>query len=238
MASRKDEKARLRQEREDRERAAAAGARRKRLVGYGVAGVLGVAALVAVIVVAMAGGGSGSTGNGGGNAAGDKAAAPVDPADVASSPIPPQRITDLAQATKAARCTTRKFASEGRDHVPDEVTYKSDPPHSGPHDPIPIEDGIFTDVPREENAVHGLEHGRILLEYKPTASEETKGQMKALFDEDPYHMILLPNPKMPYEVAAVAWTNVLGCKQANPQVFDAIRAFKERYRDRGPEFVP
>ena len=101
MASRKDEKARLRQEREDRERAAAAGARRKRLVGYGVAGVLGVAALVAVIVVAMAGGGGGSTGNGGGTAA----IRPPRRSTPRTSPrarFRPQRMTDLAQAAKAA----------------------------------------------------------------------------------------------------------------------------------------
>jgi hypothetical protein len=234
MASRKDEKARLRAEREERERTAAAGARRKRLIGYGVAGVLGVAALVAVIVVALAGGGGGN----GGGGEGGPAAGPADPGDFPSSPVPPRRITDLAQAAKAAGCTTQSFRSEGDEHVPDEVTYKSDPPHSGNHDPVPLEDGAYLEVPREENAVHALEHGRILVEFKPSASEEVKGQLKSLFDEDPYHVLVLPNPKMPYEVAAVAWTEVLGCKQAKPQVFDAIRAFKERHRDRGPEFVP
>ncbi|CAN5613266.1 hypothetical protein BH24ACT24_BH24ACT24_03950 [soil metagenome] len=234
MASRKDEKARLREEREERERTAAAGARRKRLVGYGAAGVLGVAALVAVIVVALAGG-NGGTGGGGG---GGQAAGPIEPAEFPSSPIPPQRITDLAQAARAAGCTTQSFRSEGETHTPEPVKYKSSPAHSGDHNEIPIEDGLYADVPRTENAVHSLEHGRIEIEFKPSASEETRGQLKALFDEDPYHMILLPNATMPYEVAAVAWTEVLGCKRSNPQVFDAIRAFKERHRDRAPEFVP
>ncbi len=236
MASRKDEKARLREEREERERTAAAGARRKRLVGYGAAGVLGVAALVAVIVVALAGGNGGTGGGGGGS--GGQAAGPVEPADFPSSPAPPQRITDLAQAARAAGCTTQSFRSEGDTHTPEPVKYKSSPPHSGNHNEIPIEDGLYDEAPRNENSVHALEHGRILMDYKPSASEETKGQLKALFDEDPYHMVLLPNAKMPYEVAAVAWTEVLGCKRANPQVFDAIRTFKERHRDRAPEFVP
>jgi len=236
MASRKDEKARLREEREERERAAAAGSRRKRLIGYGTAGVLGLAALVAIIVVALAGGDGGTGGSSEGG--GEQAAAPVDPADFPSSPVPPQRVTDLAQAARAAGCTTQKFPSEGSTHVSTPVRYKSNPAQSGNHDQIPIEDGVYADAPRNENAVHGLEHGRILVEFKPSVSEEMKGQLKSLFDEDPYHVILMPNPKMPFEVAAVAWTNVLGCKQANPRVFDAIRAFKERHRDRGPEFVP
>jgi hypothetical protein len=235
MASRKDEKARLRAEREERERTAAAGARRKRLIGYGAAGVLGLAALVAVVVVALAGGGGEGGGSGGESRA---AAVPADPSELPTEPVPPRRISDLDQAARAAGCTARGFRSEGRDHVPDDVTYKSDPPHSGPHDAVPSEDGVYTDAPPDENLVHSLEHGRVIVQYKPSVSEEMKGQLKALFDEDPYHMMLLPNPDMPHEVAASAWTQVLGCERANDKVFDAIRAFKERHRDRAPEFVP
>jgi hypothetical protein len=42
---------------------------------------------------------------------------------------------------------------------------------------------------------------------------------------------------MPYEVAAVAWGHVAACKRVNDASFDVIRAFTERYRDKGPEFV-
>jgi hypothetical protein len=233
MSSRKEEKARLRQEREERERTAAAGAQRRRLIGYGVAGVLGAAALVAIIVVALAGGGGG--GEGGGPGGGPAVATD---GDFPTSPVPPQRTSDIAQATRASRCTAKSFANEGRDHVPGTVKYKSNPPHSGDHNPIPAEDGPYLEAPRNENLVHSLEHGRIVIQFKPSVSEEVKGQLKSLFDEDPYHILLVPNPRMPYEVAATAWTEVLGCPQANEQVFDAIRTFKERHRDRGPEFVP
>ncbi len=236
MASRKDEKARLRREREERERAAAKGARQRRLIGYGVAGALGLAALIAIVVVALAGDGDGP----GGSSEQRSDGGPVEPSSAGfpSSPVPPQRIADLDQAAKAAGCKVESFRSEGRDHVPGSVTYKAPVPHSGPHDPVAAEDGVYSDAPRMENAVHALEHGRIIMEFRPSASEETRGQLKSLFDEDPYHMVLMPNARMPYEVAAVAWTEVLGCPKANPRVYDAIRAFKERHRDRGPEFVP
>ncbi len=236
MASRKDEKARLRQERQERERIAAAGARRKRLLGYGIAGVLGVAALAAVIVVALVGGSGGTVGDG--SAGGSEAAAPVEPADFPSSPVPPQRVADLPQASRSAGCTTQSPRNEGDDHVPNDVNYKSSPPSSGPHSETPAEDGVYLEAPRQENVLHAAEHGRIVVQFRPSVSEETKGQLKSLFEEDPYHLLLIPNPEMPYEVAATAWTEVLGCKRASPQVFDAIRAFKERHRDRGPEFVP
>jgi hypothetical protein len=235
VASRKEEKARLRQEREERERTAAAGARRKRLIGYGVAGALGLAVLIAIVAVSIAGGGGGD--GGGGNGSGDGPVEP-DPAGFPTSPVPAQRTTVISQAARAAGCTTRSFRSEGRDHTPDPVQYKSNPAHSGSHDPVPAEDGAYTEAPRTENLVHSLEHGRVIVQFRPSASEELKGQLKSLYDEDPYHVILTPNPDMPYEVAATAWTEVLACEQANPQVFDAIRAFKERHRDRGPEFVP
>ena len=41
-----------------------------------------------------------------------------------------------------------------------------------------------------------------------------------------------------YEMAATAWTRTLGCPKMNDKAFDAIRAFRDEYRDQGPEFVP
>lgn len=234
MASRKEEKERLRAEREERERDAAAGARRRRLLGYGAGGALALAAVVAIVVVALAGG-DGDGGGGNGSSGGPAGPSAGDYPDV---PVPPQRVADLDQATRAAGCTTRSFRSEGRDHVTEPVRYGSNPPHSGPHNPVPAEDGVYDEAPRTEALVHSLEHGRILMQFRPQVSDETKGRLKSLYDEDPSHMLLVPNARMPYEVAATAWTNVLGCRKATPAVFDTIRAFKVRYRDRGPEYVP
>ena len=233
MASRKEEKERRRAEREERERAAAAAARRRRLVGYGAGGALALAAVVAIAVVALAGGGG--EGGGGGSSGGPSGPSAATYPDV---PIPPQRVADLDQAVRAAGCTTKSFRSEGRDHVTEPVRYGSNPPHSGPHHPIPADDGIYDEAPRTEALVHSLEHGRIVVQFRPQVSDEVKGQLKSLYEEDPSHMLLVPNARMPYEVAATAWTNVLGCRKATPAVFDAIRAFRVRYRDRGPEYVP
>jgi hypothetical protein len=40
---------------------------------------------------------------------------------------------------------------------------------------------------------------------------------------------------MPYDVAAVAWTHILGCRTFNPRVFDAIRAFRLKWTLQAPE---
>ncbi len=54
-----------------------------------------------------------------------------------------------------------------------------------------------------------------------------------------YHLLLFENgTNMPFAVAATAWDQQLGCPTMNPQVFDAIRAFRDEYIDKGPEKVP
>jgi hypothetical protein len=63
MAARKEEKERRRAERLEAERQEAAAARKRTILGYGVAGVL-TAAVVAGIIVVVAGSGGGSSGSG------------------------------------------------------------------------------------------------------------------------------------------------------------------------------
>ena len=60
-----------------------------------------------------------------------------------------------------------------------------------------------------ENLVHSLEHGRITVQYGPDVPDEVVGSLKAMFDEDPVHMILVPPDQsgMEYAVAATAWTD-------------------------------
>jgi hypothetical protein len=40
------------------------------------------------------------------------------------------------------------------------------------------------------------------------------------------------------QIAATAWTQSLTCDAMNDKVFDAIRTFRARYIDKGPETVP
>jgi hypothetical protein len=46
------------------------------------------------------------------------------------------------------------------------------------------------------------------------------------------------NTNMPYEVAATAWTHIMGCKTVNDKTWDALRAFRDRFVDKGPELIP
>lgn len=224
MASRKEKKEALREQRLAAERAAADDEFRRRIARYIVNGVLGAVAAAGVVVLIVTNTGGGGVAQSGG--------------EFPRGSIPRPRRSELGAAAKAAGCSIKDFPSEGSDHVYGSVRYASKPPHSGNHNQVPADDFAYVEAPPMENLVHSLEHGRVIVWYSPALAAKSKGELKALFDEDPYHMIFAPNRDMPVGVAVSAWTNVLACPRMSPSVFDAIRAFRSRYRDRGPESVP
>lgn len=243
MASRKEQKEKLRREREERERLAKAAARRRRLIGYGAGGAL-VAVVVVVLGVVLLAGGDGDGGGDGGTGSAD-----VLP-DGGS--VPAEKITDLDDAARAANCELKSFRGEGAgDHTSDlseTVDYRSNPPSEGRHFEVPAEDGAYENAPDAKELVHTLEHGRVVVWFKKTLPPDRRADLKALFDEDPFQMILTPNETdMTYAVAATAWNGdprpggtgrLLGCPTFTPGAFDAIRAFKDEHRSNGPEPVP
>ena len=81
-------------------------------------------------------------------------------------------------------------------------------------------------MPAEIDFVHSLEHGRLEIQYSPDLPEEDQLELKGLYDTMYGATLLFPNDKMPYEVAATTWTNLLGCPTyKGAATLDAIRAF-------------
>ena len=153
--------------------------------------------------------------------------------------VPRRQIGDLNRAAEAADCSVTDPQSEGDLETTERVTYKDDPPHSGNHGPEPAVDAAYrSDPPADESVVHSLYHGRIVIWFDPDLDEASIGDLKALFDEDSQHMLLMPRDSMDLDVAATAWTHTLECVEMSEAVFDAIRAFRDTWRDQGPEFVP
>jgi Protein of unknown function (DUF3105) len=232
MSSRQEEKERRRQEREAAERAAQQSAARRKRLGIVGGAVLLVAVLV-IGVLALAGGDDG--GGGGGNGNGVEAGEP-----------PAQKITNLNEAVEAAGCKLDKPRNEGSEHTADPVKYTANPPTSGDHDPVPAEDGKYDpgNSPDVEASVHSLEHGRINVQYKKGSPTERIAQLSGMVDESlkgegGYKTLFFENQtNMTAAVAATAWDNSLTCPQWNDQVFDAIRAFRRDFVDKGPEFLP
>jgi hypothetical protein len=177
----------------------------------------------------------------------DSSSKPKQVSDAAANvKLPPQATSDMAAAAKAAGCTLSNPAYEGASHEDKQFKpsdYKTNPPTSGNHTPDWYDDGIYApgDVPDLGKTVHPLEHGRIEVQYAPGTPKETVTQLEALLNEEQegYHMLLFQNSTgMKAKIAATAWTHSLTCPEMNDKVFDAIRTFRARYIDKGPERVP
>jgi hypothetical protein len=236
VSSRQEEKERRRKERLEREQAEAKRAARRKRMQLAFGGLLAVAAIAGVVVAVLI-----STG-------GDDGDGPAKASDssAAAAKLPEQATSDIKEAAQAAGCKLNNPAYEGANHEQKTFKasdYRTNPPTSGNHTPDWYEDGIYApgDTPELGKLVHPLEHGRIEVQYKPGTDAETVGRLEALLaeQENGYHMLLFENTTgMDAAVAATAWTHSLTCPEMNDKVFDAIRTFRSRYIDKGPERVP
>ena len=247
MANRREEKERLRRERLAAERREASDARRRLMLGYAVAGVLGAIVVAGIVVAIMSGGGGGEEAEANEAAGIDPNTGFIVPKDITpdereGTPPPPVQQADLDKAAKAAGCKLElDLPDEGNTHLrpnDDPPDYKTNPPTSGDHSVQQLADGAYLDYPEPINFVHSMEHGRIEIHYSPDLPEDEQLALKGVFDEDVEGMLMFPDPEMPYDVAATAWTNMLTCDSYSPEVLDAIRAFRDTYRGQGPETIP
>jgi hypothetical protein len=238
VSHRRDQKERLRREREERERQARAAEQRKKLVGYGVGGVLALAAIIVLVLLATGGDSGGS----------DAQAAEVFP-DGGS--FPEQKVFEVGPAAEAAGCQLKSVKGSGvathTTSLDEHVKYKTNPPTTGRHYEIPAQDGIYGDPPQDEELVHGMEHGRVIIWVKPSLPEDQRADIRALVDDDSYLMFLVPRSNMPYAVAATAWNadpppggtgRMLLCNEVNDKTYDALAAFRDEHRSQGPEPIP
>jgi Protein of unknown function (DUF3105) len=234
MSSRKEEKERLRREREELERAATASENRRKRIGIALGGLLAAAVAVIVVLAVLSGGDD----NGGSEPGGG---------DSNGASLPTQQTDDLDEAVKAASCTFKEFPDEGNSHLPSREDtfdgYKTNPPTSGTHVPPPAAlDGVYEpgNSPPKEHWVHTLEHGRVIFQYKPGTPANRIDQLETLMNEGVngqpggYKSALMENnTEMPFAVAAVSWRSYVACEQFTDRAFDALRAFRAESVDNG-----
>src|SRR5689334_8626861 len=230
MANRREEeRERLRQAREERERTQAGSDRRRLMVGYGVAGVVGLAVIVGIVAVIVSGASKNDSGKAHINQSSGSTNG-VQPDERKGTTPPPPKVIDLKEAAKKADCDLRlRLKDEGHEHIPPTAptpAYETNPPTSGPHVEPPFQqaDGAYREMPKEIDIVHSLEHGRIEIQYSPDLSESAQLELIGLYDTMYGAALLFPNENMPYEVAVTAWQNLLGCNEYKGAItLDAIR---------------
>lgn len=139
------------------------------------------------------------------------------------------------------------FPQQTRTHIqvsdPHEP-YNSDPPTSGAH-AAPVNAGFYDSAPPDENLVHNLEHGYVVIWYNCDTLDEVecaqlKGNVKAVIDRarpvvittGAKKIVAVPRPNMDARVALTSWGRLY--KLAT---FDEaqILAFVNDFRDKAPE---
>jgi hypothetical protein len=137
----------------------------------------------------------------------------------------------------AATCSDiQSIPDEGNAHLTagQTPTYRSNPPSSGTHNPVPLAAGIYDQPVDVTMEVHSQEHGYIIMHYNGISQNEID-QLKQMVTNDPRKMILAPYLNMYYKVSLTAWDHQQTCTGVNRQ---AISNFVAEFRDRGPENVP
>ena len=230
MTNPKEERERLRQARQEREQQQTGSERRRLMIVYAIAAAITLAVIVGIVVAVTSSGGGGESEAHINLESGSSNGLQPDTRDGTEPPA--VEVANLKQAAKKAGCTVRlHLKDEGKQHLAVDAKtpdYKTNPPTSGDHVEPPYQqaDGAYSEMPAEINMVHSLEHGRMEIQYSPDLPEDDQLALKGLYETLYGGTLLFPNERMPFDVAATTWTNLLGCPQYKGAVtLDAIRAF-------------
>ncbi len=148
---------------------------------------------------------------------------------------------DVAQAAGCGAVQTPVSDAPGGQHLaPGESAGNAqNPASSGSHDSrsLPSEPAVYTQPLREENAVHNLEHGYVLLYYRaddPEALGEDVVSRLASIAEAQDKVLLAPYPDLDEgtSLAIVAWNKLWECPAtiAAADAATLANAFVEAYR--------
>ncbi|HEV7536590.1 MAG TPA: DUF3105 domain-containing protein [Acidimicrobiia bacterium] len=139
----------------------------------------------------------------------------------------------LRASLEQGGCTVDDRSDPGRKHLP-QATYTVDPPAGGDHDPMPAPGGVYdtTDVPTDGHLVHSLEHGFVVVWYRPGAvSPATVDGLRDLARRHRW-VLVAPRPSLPTPLAATAWHRRLLCPDG---ASGPIGNFVTAFRNQGPE---
>ena len=118
-------------------------------------------------------------------------------------------------------------------------SYRTQPPTSGPHNPVPLNAGVYSSPPDVYSAIHALEHGAVIIWYSPTAPSTLVSQLSSYYKEPSHsdHVIVAPYNyptqgtagQLPAgkQMVLVAWHHMRQCGKVS---LDATKDFVDHYR--------
>lgn len=127
----------------------------------------------------------------------------------------------------------------GAEHTETNVLYEMTIPTSGTHSFHDLKFGYYTEKPSYEELVHNLEHGDIIIYYRPDADASIKQSAQYLshFRKAGAGVLAVPNEDIPEgkEVVVNAWTKTMELTKYDEQV---VGAFIYAHINQGPEKIP
>ena len=122
--------------------------------------------------------------------------------------------------------------------------YNSDPPTSGSHYVEPAQAGFYDEALPDEQLVHNLEHGYVIIWYNCTGLEETvcesfkekirgvMGQAGTAGLSSSIKLIAVPRLSLPGSIAATSWGRLYQPETFDP---DELLVFIKVFRNKAPE---
>ena len=117
--------------------------------------------------------------------------------------------------------------------------YNSDPPTSGWHYAEPAEAGFYESSLPDEQLVHNLEHGHVIISYdcaRVADCEDVKTELRGLVDRfQRWKIVAVARENADAAIALTAWGRI---DKMDSYDEDRVDAFVKRWRNRGPEDTP
>lgn len=178
-----------------------------------------------------------------GNPPGQSSQLPTQPNQATSSNSSSQPTQTANAPASGSALPGTAFPSEGQTHVDEgqPITYTNYPPSSGTHYGSTATCGFSDTEVAEGKLVHSLEHGAIVLYYKPALPANTIQQLRDLYSKMPpakygkVKLVITPYSKLQTPMAMASWGRVQTFAQVN---YDQMHAFYTALVDKGPEDVP
>lgn len=110
------------------------------------------------------------------------------------------------------------------------VVYNSNPPTSGPHFGAALAPGIYNEYLPPGLTVHAMEHGRVIIHYRPDTPEAVVQQLQAIARQYARDTVLHPNPELDTQFALTAWGRIDTFDSYDEaRVIDFVDTLRNRY---------
>lgn len=130
-----------------------------------------------------------------------------------------------------------KISDLGGGHVDQSVTvsdYNSNPPTSGQHWGTTAAWGVHDEPVPNEQQVHNLEHGGIVIQYDPSLPADQIEQLREVANQCSVKFLLAPREGMDTKIGLAAWNRILKLDSVDRA---AIDEFVNAWINKGPENI-